>query len=58
MKLPSLDGGSWVDLFGLVMLVRLIAPLFHLPPMTMAEAGTWGATIASFAATHIGGPKI
>ena len=58
MRLPSLDGGSWVDLFGVVMLVRLIAPLFRFPPMTMAEAGIWGATIASFAATNIGGPKV
>jgi hypothetical protein len=57
MKMPSLDGGSWVDLFGTVMLVRLLAPLFHLPPMNVAEAGTWAATIASFAATNIGGPK-
>jgi len=57
MRLPSLDGGSWVDMFGVVMLVRLLAPLFHLPAMNAAEAGTWAATIASFAATNIGGPK-
>lgn len=57
MRLPSLDGGSWIDIFGVVVLVRLIAPLFHFAPMTMAEAGVWSATIASFAATNIGGPK-
>lgn len=57
MKLPSLDGGSWIDIFGLVMIVRLLGPLFHLPPMNSAEAATWGATIASFAATNIGGPR-
>lgn len=56
MKLPSLDGGSWVDLFGLVFLVRLLGPLFHLPAMNTAEAGVWGATIASFAYSN-GGPK-
>lgn len=49
MKLPSLDGGSWVDLFGVVILARLLGPLFHLPPMTAAEAGTWASTIAAFA---------
>lgn len=57
MKLPSLDGGSWVDMFGLVILIRLLAPLFYLPPMNAAEAGIWAATVASFAATNIGGPK-
>lgn len=55
--MQSLSGGSWVDLFGAVVLIRLVAPLFHLPPMTYAEAGVWSATIASFAATNIGGPK-
>ena len=52
-----LNGGDFVDLFGVVMLIRLLAPLFHMPPMNAAEAGTWAATIASFAATNIGGPK-
>jgi hypothetical protein len=54
MRLPSLDGGSWVDLFGITFLVRLWMPLFHYPPMNGAEAGIWAATIASFAATNIG----
>jgi hypothetical protein len=53
----EIKGGTWVDVFGAVILIRLIAPLFHLPPMTMAEAGVWGTTIVSFAATNIGGPK-
>lgn len=57
MKLPSFDGGIWVDLFGIVMLLRLLGPLFHFPPMTAAEAGVWAATIASFAASNIGGTK-
>lgn len=55
--MKSLDGGSWVDLFGVVFLIRLIASLFHCPPLTNAEAGLWMATIASFAATNISGPK-
>jgi hypothetical protein len=53
----KISGNQWVDVFGMVVLARLIAPLFHLPPMNMAEAGVWSATIASFAATNIGGPK-
>jgi hypothetical protein len=55
--MKSLDGGTWVDIFGAIVLIRMIAPLFKLPPMNMAEAGIWSATIASFAATNIGGPK-
>lgn len=55
--MKALDGGTWVDMFGFVTLVRLVCPLFHLPPMTLAEAGVWSATIAAFAATNIGGPK-
>ena len=56
-KLPSLDGGSWVDLFGLVMLVRLIAVMFHFPALSMAEAGLWAATITSFAYSNTNGPR-
>ena len=55
--MKQLSGGTWVDLFGAVVLTRLIAPLFHLPPMNASEAAVWSATIASFAATNIGGPK-
>jgi hypothetical protein len=58
MRLPNIDGGSWVDIFGVVILVRLAAPLFHLPPMNVAEAGVWGTTIAAFAASNIGRPKV
>jgi len=53
----SLDGGTWVDLFGVVFLVRLLAVLFHFPPLTMAEAGIWGTTIASFSWYNTNGPK-
>jgi hypothetical protein len=55
--MKSLDGGAWVDVFGAMILIRLIGPLFRLPPMNAAEAGTWAATIAAFAATNIGGPR-
>lgn len=57
LKLPSLDGGSWVDLFGIIIILRLLAVLIHFPPLTMAEAGIWGTTICSFAVSNIGGPK-
>jgi len=52
-----LKGSDWVDLFGIVFLIRLIAVLFHFPPLTMAEAGMWASTIASFAYTNTNGPK-
>jgi len=45
----KIDGGTWVDVFGLVFIIRLLAVLLHMPPVTMAEAGLWGATITSFA---------
>jgi hypothetical protein len=53
----KLQGGDFVDIFAVVFIARLIGPLFHLPAMNGAEAGMWAATIASFAASNIGGPK-
>ena len=54
----KLEGNEWVDLFGAVILARLIAVLLHFPPLTMAEAGVWGTTISAFAMTNtFGGPK-
>jgi len=53
--MKSLDGGSWVDLFGIVFLIRLVAAMFRFPPLTNAEAGLWMVTISAFAATNIGG---
>jgi hypothetical protein len=55
--MKPLQGSTWVDLFGAVVLARLVSPMFHLPPMNPSEAAIWSATIASFAATKIGGPK-
>ena len=55
-ELLSLDGGLYIDAFAVVMIVRLIAPMFHAPAMTYAEAGVWAATISSFAYSK-GGPK-
>lgn len=56
--MKSLDGGTWVDMFGAIVLIRLVLPLFHFPPLTYAEAGVWSTTIASFAYSNMGGgPK-
>jgi hypothetical protein len=52
----DIDGGLYVDLFAIVFIVRLIAPLFHFPPVTFAEAGMWGATIGTYGYSK-GGPK-
>jgi len=55
----KLEGNEWVDIFGVVIIARLIAVFFHFPPLTMAEAGLWSATIGSLAMTNtFGGPKI
>ncbi len=53
----SLKGGTFVDLFAIVFLVRLLGPLKGLAALNPSEAGMWAATIAAFAATNIGGPK-
>ena len=53
----KIDGGDWVDIFGIVFIIRLLAPLFHMPPLTYSEAGVWGTTIASFAYSNTGTPK-
>jgi hypothetical protein len=56
--MKSLDGGSWIDIFGVVILARIIAVFWHFPPLTVAEAGLWSCTISAFAMTNtFGGPK-
>jgi len=55
--MKSLDGGDWVDLFGIVFLIRLLAVFFHFPSLTMAEAGLWGVTISAFSWYNTQGPK-
>lgn len=52
----NLDGGEWIDIFGIVYIIRLLLVLAKLPPLTMAEAGLWSVTIASFAYSN-GGPR-
>jgi hypothetical protein len=53
-----LDGGTFVDMFAVVFIIRLLGPLFHMPAMNGSEAGVWAATISSFAfSNNNGGPK-
>lgn len=47
-ELVSIDGGIYVDAMCLVMIVRLVAPLFGHAPMNAPEAGIWAATIGTF----------
>jgi hypothetical protein len=54
--LLSVDGGLYVDAMCLVIIARLIAVLFHCPPLTGSEAGLWGVTIATYGYTTKG-PK-
>ena len=54
--LVSVPGGLYVDLFGLVMVVRLLAVLKGFPPLSMSEAAVWGTTVGSLAYSN-GGPK-
>ena len=39
----QVKGGTWVDLFGLVMIARLLAPLKGMAPLNPSEAGVCGA---------------
>lgn len=47
-ELLSVDGGLYIDAMCLVMIVRLVAPLFGYSPMTASEAGIWAATITTY----------
>ena len=44
----AVDGGLYVDLMCIVIVGRLIAVLFHFPPLTPAEAGLLGGNNRSF----------
>jgi hypothetical protein len=56
-QLLSVDGGLYVDAMCIVIIVRLIAVLKGYAPMTNAEAGIWGATIATYGTGKFRGPK-
>jgi uncharacterized protein (DUF2164 family) len=52
----DIKGGTFVDLFALVFLIRLLGPLWGLQGINISEATLWSATIGAFAISH-GGPK-
>lgn len=52
----NVDGGTWVDIFGVVIIARLLAVMKGMPALTPAEASIWAATITSLAYTN-GKPK-
>jgi hypothetical protein len=52
----DIKGGTFVDLFALIFMVRLCGPLWRLPAISIAEATFWASTIGAFAISH-GGPK-
>ena len=49
----AVDGGLYVDVMCIVIIVRLIAVLFKFPPLTSSEASLWGVTVSAFAGHHI-----
>ena len=53
----SIDGGTWVDIFAVVFIIRLLAPLKGFAPMTNSEAGIWATTIMSFSYNNTNRPK-
>lgn len=52
----SVQGGIYVDMFAVVFIVRLLAPLKGFPALNYSEAGMWAATISAYAYSK-GGPK-
>lgn len=44
----QLDGGTYVDIFAIVFIARLLAPLWGYKPLTLGEASVWGSTIGAF----------
>jgi len=53
--LLSVDGGLYVDFMCVAVIIRLLAVLWRFPPMSNAEAGLWGVTIATYGYTTKGG---
>jgi hypothetical protein len=56
-QIPDVKGGTFVDVFAVIFIVRLLGPLWGLHSINTAEAMLWGSTIASFAYGHGNGPK-
>ncbi len=53
-SIGSIDGGLYVDAFGLVIMFRLLAVLKGYPALTAAEATTWGTAIGALAYSNKG----
>jgi hypothetical protein len=55
--LLDIDGDVWMGLFTGFILFRLIGvPLWHWPPLTGSEAGTYASAVGAFAYSNRG-PK-
>lgn len=55
--LAEVRGGLYVDIFGVVIVVRLWAVLKGFPPLTAYEAAVWATTVGSLAYSNTQGPK-
>jgi hypothetical protein len=55
--LVDLHGDTWLAMFTLVMITRIIMAAFRHPPITMAEAAAYASCVTAFAATNIGKPR-
>jgi len=53
----DLHGDSWLAIFTLVLIIRIILAAFKYPSVTMAEAAAYASCVTAFAATNIGKPK-
>ena len=56
-EICTVDGGIYVDLMCIVIVVRLLAVLFHCQPLNMAEAGLWASTISVYGYSKKKQPK-
>ncbi len=54
--LVNVPGSLYVDLFGIVIMLRLLAVLKGFPPLSVSEAAVWGTTVGSLAYSN-GGPR-
>ncbi len=55
-QVGDIKGSLYVDLFGIVMMIRLLAVIKGFPPLSASEAAVWGSTIGSLAYSN-GGPR-
>lgn len=53
----DLHGDTWLAMFTLVLIVRIVMAAFRFPPVTLAESAAYASCVTAFAATNIGKPK-